>query len=603
MWRSRLFWHLFAAFGVLLCLAVGVLGMLVAGYVERNQMRDIEQRLLDKTLLFESLLRLYAQDPKAAPADQDLLKKLAALPRELPTRITFLDADGLVLADSSPRASREDPHGFRPEVDEARRLGRGVSVRNSTTVLEELMYVAQRCDIAGSPVGYLRVSMPLAGVRAHVAELQRLTWLAAAFIAVLGLGLAFWLARRFARPLSVLTEGAEKIAAGAYGHKVYLNGDDEVGQLTRTFNHMSERLAAQFAQLDEDRQQLRTVLSSMVEGVVAIDPQQRILFANDRAGQLLDFPIRQAVGRYLWEMVRQRAVQELARTAVATDENHCPEIQWTGPGQRNLSVQVARLPGAPTRGAVLVFHDTTALRRLERVRQEFVANVSHELKTPLAVIKACVETLLDGGADDPGYRGQFLERIAEQGERLHNLILDLLHLARIESATEVFTKEELALATIVAECQEKHRALAVKKNQKLELVASADAATAVLAWADEEAVRQILDNLVDNAVKYTPEGGAIEIRWGLRGPQVFLEVKDSGIGIGVADLPRIFERFYRVDKARSRELGGTGLGLSIVKHLAQAMGGQVTAESEPGQGTLFTVLLPRPESNATQLEP
>ena len=243
---------------------------------------------------------------------------------------------------------------------------------------------------------------------------------------------------------------------------------------------------------------------------------------------------------------------------------------------------------------MLVFHDTTELRRLENLRQEFAANVSHELKTPLAIIKACVETLIDGAVDDPEHRGQFLQRIDEQSERLHRLILDLLHLARIESETEIFSMEELDLESEVAACLERQRTLAESKRQKLELQPPAGDQGPILAWADEEAVQQILDNLVDNALKYTPAEGTIAIRWGRDGNQVFIEVRDTGIGIPESELPRIFERFYRVDKARSRELGGTGLGLSIVKHLTQAMQGSIQAKSQLGQGSSFTVRLPCP---------
>jgi two-component system phosphate regulon sensor histidine kinase PhoR len=430
-------------------------------------------------------------------------------------------------------------------------------------------------------------------------------WTAAALTGFLALVLAFWLAHRIVKPISELTRGAEEIAAGAYGHRVYVEAGDEVGQLTRAFNRMSERLAAQFAQLDEDRQQLRTVLSSMVEGVVAVDPEQRVLFANERAGQLLEFATRNAVGRYLWELVRHRSIHEVIRGAMARDEAQSQELTWNGPGTRSLMVHVARLPSTitspystgGTRGAVLVFHDNTELRRLERLRQEFVANVSHELKTPLAIIQACVETLIDGAIEDISHRGPFLERIADQTTRLHNLIIDLLRLARVESETEAFTRERLALDRIVHECLDKHRTLAEGKKHRLEVVPPPEAA---LAWADEEAVRQILDNLVDNAIKYTPEGGLVRVRWAREGNQVFFEIKDTGIGIADADLSRIFERFYRVDKARSRELGGTGLGLSIVKHLAQAMQGSIRASSRLGEGSMFTVYLPAVSGDGRQ---
>jgi two-component system phosphate regulon sensor histidine kinase PhoR len=252
---------------------------------------------------------------------------------------------------------------------------------------------------------------------------------------------------------------------------------------------------------------------------------------------------------------------------------------------------------------VLVLHDTSDLRRLERLRQEFVANVSHELKTPLSVIKACIETLLEGAVDDPEHRGPFLEKIDEQADRLHALILDLLSLARIESGAEAFDFQSVPLAPVVAACLEAHRARAEARSLRLEAVppgaddihaGPADSPAEVSAWADEEAVRQILDNLVDNALKYTPAGGLVRVRWRTEEGQACLEVEDTGIGIPEQDLPRIFERFYRVDKARSRELGGTGLGLSIVKHLVQAMHGTVRASSQVGEGTTFAVRLPRP---------
>jgi two-component system phosphate regulon sensor histidine kinase PhoR len=329
----------------------------------------------------------------------------------------------------------------------------------------------------------------------------------------------------------------------------------------------------------------------MVEGVVALDAEQRILFANDRAAQLLEFPHPRAVGRKLWQVVRRRDVQEVVRKVLAGPEAAHEELRWDGPIARSFTVHAARLPGTPPRGAVLVLHDTSELRRLERVRQEFVANVSHELKTPLSIIKAYIETLLEGAVDDPAHRGPFLEGIAEQSERLHALILDLLSLARIESGTEAFEFQDVALEPVVQSCLERHHARAEAKNQTLEAIAP-DTHSAV-AWADEEAIGQILDNLVDNAVKYTPAGGRIRVRWGAENGQVALEVADNGIGIPEHDLPRIFERFYRVDKARSRELGGTGLGLSIVKHLVQAMHGSIDAASRLGEGTSFLIHLPQ----------
>jgi two-component system phosphate regulon sensor histidine kinase PhoR len=423
-------------------------------------------------------------------------------------------------------------------------------------------------------------------------SLRRLVLTAVAATALTAVLVALWVARRLAKPLRDIARAAERIAGGNSGHKIYVAAPEEIAALARAFNHMSEQLALQFAQLEEDRQQLRTILSGMVEGVVALDGERRILFANERAGELLDFQPQAAVGRKLSEVVRHSALSDVATRVQRSAGPFRQELDANGPTTRSLTVHAARLPGPGTRSAVLVLHDTTELRRLERMRQDFVANVSHELKTPLSIIKAYVETLLDGAADDPEARGPFLEKIANQTERLHNLILDLLSLARIEAGTEVFEFRAVAMEPVISACLERHRARAEGKQQVLEAVPP-EGERDVAAWADEEAVNEMLDNLVDNALKYTPAGGRVCIQWSTRWDHVALVVEDTGIGIPERDLPRIFERFYRVDKARSRELGGTGLGLAIVKHLAQAMRGSVRASSRLGQGSTFTVLLPR----------
>jgi two-component system phosphate regulon sensor histidine kinase PhoR len=426
--------------------------------------------------------------------------------------------------------------------------------------------------------------------------LRHVVWAMAAIAALVALMLALWLARRITESIQAVTAGTERIGAGSYGHKVYVAGADDLAHLAQSFNAMSENLAAQFARLEEDRQQLRMILGGMIEGVVALDAEQRVLFANERAIQLLELKPSVTTGRKLWEVVRRRSLQELVRRALVEPAPQQEELNWDSPVAKSLTVYAARMPGSPPRGAVLVLHDTSELRRLERLRQEFVANVSHELKTPLSVIKACVETLIEGAADDPEHRGSFLERIAEQAERLHALILDLLSLGRIESGMGSFESQAVPLARVVSACLERHRARADAKNQVLEAIPPAAGPGAfddIAAWADEEAVHQILDNLIDNAVKYTPPGGRIGVRWRADDGHVCLEVEDTGIGIPEQDLPRIFERFYRVDKARSRELGGTGLGLSIVKHLVHALHGSVHATTRLGHGTTFRVQLPR----------
>ena len=593
-----MFRNLFLGFGLVIVVAVTLLGWVVAAQAERNEVQSLRERLLSEADIVREFLK---SDDLQKPDFAKRLRELSRNPAD--SRVTLIAKDGTVLADSAVPLDELDNHANREEVIQALRDGVGSSVRSSSTQQVDLMYVAVRADAPGRDPYVVRVALPVTMLRERVGALTRLVWTTAAVTGLIALVLAYWLANRVVRPLHELIEGAEQIASGDYGHRVFAGTGSEVGMLSRSFNHMSERLAAQFAQIDEDRQQLRTVLSSMVEGVIAIDPDQKILFANDRAGELLDFNPRTAVGRHLWELIRQRPLQGVIQSALAEDDRQHQTLSLNLPGSRSFAVQVARLPGIRPRAAVLVFHDNTELRRLERLRQEFVANVSHELKTPLAIIKACIETLIDGGVDDPNFRDKSLHRIADQTERLHNLIIDLLRLARIESETEAFEMEELDLGELATRCVERSRALADSKRTSLTALAPAPGSPPALVWIDEEAADQILENLVNNAIKYTPEGGRVTVRWGVEGERVVLEVSDTGIGIPTGELPRIFERFYRVDKARSRELGGTGLGLSIVKHLVQAMQGTVHAESTVGIGSTFTIHFPARTATSARREP
>lgn len=415
---------------------------------------------------------------------------------------------------------------------------------------------------------------------------------AGGLIVLLSIAPAYLLARRFTRPLSNLTGGADRLAEGDFSQHIHVAGSREFVTLARTFNGMTDRLAEAFRKSEHDRQQLRTILSGMVEGVIAIDDRLRVLFANEKAGELLEFNPEEAVGRVLWEVTRQRAVREAVDAALVGGGPQRRELAWDGVSEKYLTLYVSLLPGAELSGAVLVVHDTTDLRRLERLRQDFVANVSHELKTPLANIKSSVETLIDGAAEEPAARSLFLSEIASQADRQQMLIEDLLSLARFESAEPRLTPERVPVDDAVHACLDRHRTRAEAKKLTLNGVAMAGTPPDLAVKADEEGLAQVLDNLVDNAIKYTP-AGRITVRWRASADAVAIEVEDSGLGIPRADLPRVFERFYRVDKARSREMGGTGLGLAIVKHLVQAMKGSVTVTSTPGEGSKFTVILPR----------
>jgi len=432
------------------------------------------------------------------------------------------------------------------------------------------------------------------------ASLHRQIWTVAGAVSLAMLALTWWVVARVTHPVKMLNEAAQRIAQGDYDQRIYVSNRDELGQLGDSFNRMSQQMSARVSQLHASGQRLETVLRGMIEAVIAVDDRQRVLFANDAAGKLLSFSPEAAVGRPLLEAVRQHALHQATAEALsqrAPGGNGAPtrqlELTLGALQPRILSTHVARLPGEPCPGVVMVLEDVTELRRLENLRRDFVANVSHELKTPLSSIKAYAETLLAGALDDGEHRRQFVARIDEQADRLHQLIQDLLSLARIESGAEVHQIVPLPLAELVAGCVEYHLAAADAKQINLRCEPIGEN---VRVAADFEGLREILDNLLDNAIKYTPPGGQVTLRARIEGGHVLIAVQDTGIGIAAEDQPRVFERFYRVDRARSRELGGTGLGLSIVKHLVQAFGGGVSLESEPGQGSTFTVRLKLAES-------
>ena len=426
-------------------------------------------------------------------------------------------------------------------------------------------------------------------------------------------GLCYWLIGHIVRPVESLNEAADAIAAGDYQHRVYVPNRDELGLLAATLNRMSQALRVRMTQLSQTAARQSTVLGGMIEGVIAVDARQRIVLANEAAGRLFEFRPTEVEGRPLLEVVRNHAVHAAVTTGLTTSEPQRIETTRTGIQKLCVDIHVQPLPGEPCPGVVLVIHDTTELRRLESIRRDFVANVSHELKTPLSSIKAYTETLRNGAMADAETSQRFLERIEEQADRLHHLIMDMLMLARIESDHQAFEIVSVDVPDVVRACLDDHRRAAEAKRITITVPSERAPADAVSpscrVRADREGLREILDNLVDNAIKYTPEGGSVSIDWrcgsgeergarseepasGFQHPTVQIAVRDTGIGIKPIDRERIFERFYRVDKARSRELGGTGLGLSIVKHLAQSFGGKVGVESEVGHGSTFTVELP-----------
>jgi two-component system phosphate regulon sensor histidine kinase PhoR len=405
--------------------------------------------------------------------------------------------------------------------------------------------------------------------------------------------IALLVARNIESPVERMTRTAKAVLTGDLERRFRADGPQELVQLAGTLDELRQQLAAGREDLLEENQRLATILQSMTEGVIAVDDRQRVLLANDSSRRLLRLSTPEIVGRPLLEATRHRPLHDAVVQALRRPGPLTTEIE-VGQGlasRRYLLLRVSQLPGEPCPGVVAVLHDVTELRRLENLRKEFVANVSHELKTPLASIKAYAETLKLGAINDPANNLTFVGRIEEDANRLHQLITDMLQIARIESHQQAFNVRQVIVDEVVARCAEQMAPRAAAKQIELRIHAPPEP---VIVVADEDGVHTILANLVDNSIKYTPPAGRVAVRWSANGEMAILQVEDTGIGIAPENQSRIFERFYRVDLARSRDAGGTGLGLSIVKHLVQAFDGSVSVSSEPGQGSTFEVRLPLP---------
>lgn len=417
-------------------------------------------------------------------------------------------------------------------------------------------------------------------------------WIGVATAAWLAVGaLGTWYAvSQVTRPLAQLSQSVRELAAGEDGKPSSANQTDEMAMLSADVQQIRRKLNLRVGELQTNAERLQAVLSSMREGILAVGPDKTILLANDAGRELLEFSAAQPQGRPFLEVTRARPVYEAVLDAFQYSEPVHREFDAPGKQRRRLALRATRLPGEPCPGVMVVLHDVSEIRRLENLRRELVANVSHELKTPLAAIKAYAETLRMGAVNDPENNLAFIGRIEEQAERLHQLILDMLQIARVEAGEETFEIVDVPLREVFEQCAAQFADAAAAHH--IELLVDPPPQD-VFVKADEEGVHTILSNLVDNALKYTPEGGRVAVRAVANHRYVALEVQDTGIGIAEKDQARIFERFFRVDRARSRELGGTGLGLSIVKHLAQAFGGSVGLESQLREGSTFRVSLLR----------
>jgi len=568
----------------------GLSSLLAAIVLDRAVARSVTDqaasRLAGETRLARDRLRSQADLATGADAFADRLG------RDLGLRVTIIDASGRVLGDTDldGQALRSvENHADRPEVIEAMRAGTGRAVRRSRTLGENMLYVSARIDPDDPSRGVIRLAIPLTEVQKAQEEIRG-PILAAALLSIAGAAVIGWaVARGTARRLEAMARTASDFAGGRTGVRAAAGGDDEVAVLARSLNRMADEHQERLVLLERERSQLRTVLEGMVEGVVLTDPTGRILLANDAFRRIFNaqLPVE---GRRPLETARVPALQEAIESALEADEPVTREIALGGAQDKVIQASLASIrEEGETVGAVAVFHDVTELKRLERVRREFVANVSHELRTPLTAIKGYAETLRDGGLRDPEKAAEFVRVIHRHTERLRALIEDLLDLAAVEQGEARIDLAPISLRDVTNQAEAVARPAAAAKKQTLTLDVPGDLPRV---FADRDRLAQVLINLLDNAVKFTPEGGRIEVSGRFSSGRVVVSVKDNGVGIPPEDIGRIFERFYRVGRSRDRREGGTGLGLAIAKHLTQAMGGTIEVESRPGAGTNFRVSLP-----------
>jgi len=571
-----------------------LLGLGALVLIELREVRDATSKQLEMEMMGQAqiLARLWAHpDGSIQPREG----RIQALAEVLGDRLTVIDGNGVVLADSEVGdVGHLENHGSRKEVVEARAKGVSVVRRWSRTVKRELVYAAARVPKSDAVV---RIARDLSGFEAEINRPAATFYRTSAVILVLGATIAFVLARALIRPVRELTVAAEAVSHGDLERAVRPTGTDEVAHLGEAFNHMTGRLRETISRAEEEAGWLATILEGMNEGVVAIDDEERVSFLNGAAREILALPADTKVeGRRLYELVRDPRLLGTVQAVRSAGRPVDGEFTQEGPPQRMIQLHAARIGDGRT-NTILVLRDMSRLRRLERMRSDFVSNVSHELRTPLASIAAAVETLEDADSrrdEDTGPR--FVAMIRRNVARLEALLDDILALSRFESRPETVKRGTIDLITVVRtatdEFQERARAA------RLELRAEVEGRVPVM--GDRLALRRITDNLILNAITYTPAGGHVWVSAREQDGQAELRVRDDGIGIPSSEIDRIFERFYRVDKARSRSAGGTGLGLAIVKHAVGLHGGTIEVKSEPGAGSEFIVRIPRLEEEAAR---
>jgi len=588
MYKKRLLWQLYPSF--LLIIVISVVG--VAWYASQSlrkfYLNDVADGLKSRAYLIEKQISLYLTEQKFQDMD-DLCKEIG---NSSSTRITVILPDGEVIADSDEMPSNMRNHADRPEFKDALEQGSGNSIRPSETLGKKMMYQAIVLKHNDEIQAVVRTSVPVTAIDEALKNIYaKLLW-AGIIISICAGAISLAISKKISQPVEQMTEVAKHFASGDLNLKLPISSTTELAELANSLNEMARQLNCRIDTITEERSQIQAILSSMIEGVLAVDSTGHIVSINKAAANLLNIDASKSQKLSIEEAIRNPQLQEYIKNTLENNKPNQMDYFVLNDGGRFLQLHGSALTdnNGKNNGAVLVLHDITRTRQLEDVRRDFVANVSHELKTPVTSIKGFVETLLDGAVNEPQEARRFLEIIAKHSDRLNAIIEDLLSLSRLEEDSEKrrLSFEETKIKPTLASAIELSKLKADKKHIKVELTCDEE----ITAKLNSALIEQAVLNLIDNATKYSQENSKIQVLAQIKNNEILITVSDQGCGIGKEHLDRIFERFYVVDKGRSRKLGGTGLGLSIVKHIAAVHGGYIQVESTVGKGSTFNIHLP-----------
>ena len=573
-------WRIAITFVALILICIGGLSAYLLQFVKTDYVDNLRMQLITQAQLIADASQPYLESEQI----EDINNLTRRLGEKTDARITIIDNDGVVLSDSEENPGTMENHGSRPEIIDALSIGMGNSIRYSTTLNCDMMYVAVPISAEGTTYGIARVSIPLSEINESLKHMKQRIVIGTIIAALIAILVALEISRATTRPLKELTRMSRKMSHGELDQKIQVTSRDEIGGLAEAFNTMTTRIKEMVTLLTNERDKMATILSSMSDGIFIIDDKSQVTMINRVAEEMFSLSSDEASGRSFIEVVRDHEMDEVLQQCLKTGKQQTKLVQ-TKPGKQLLGVIAT--PMESEAGCLVLFQDLTELRRLETVRSDFISNISHELRTPIASLKILAETLQEGAIDDASVAQEFLHKMNTETDRLAQMVNELGELSRIESGEVSLKPEAIDLFEVLSRSAERLRAQAERGEVKLELDVSSDLPKAK---ADKEQAEQVLVNLIHNAIKFTPPKGKITLSAKEENENILVTVADTGVGIPTDDLPRIFERFYKADKARAG--GGTGLGLAIARHIIEAHGGRIWAESIEGKGATFNFTLP-----------